>query len=59
MLYGIRSAFFVHQKLFVRQKKSTLARTIKTLEDAGALKYTIIVSATASDSPTLQFLAPY
>ena len=42
-----------------RSKKSTLARTIKTLEDAGALKYTIVVSATASDSPTLQFLAPY
>jgi F-type H+-transporting ATPase subunit alpha len=43
----------------IGQKKSTLARTIKTLEDAGALKYTIVVSATASDSPTLQFLAPY
>jgi F-type H+/Na+-transporting ATPase subunit alpha len=43
----------------IGQKKSTLARTIKTLEETGALKYTIIVSATASDSPTLQFLAPY
>ena len=43
----------------VGQKRSTVAQIVKTLEDAGALEYTTIVSATASDSAPLQFLAPY
>ncbi len=43
----------------VGQKRSTVAQIVKTLEDAGAMKYTTIVSATASDSAPLQFLAPY
>ena len=43
----------------VGQKRSTVAQIAKTLEEAGALKYTTIVSATASDSAPLQFLAPY
>ena len=43
----------------VGQKRSTVAQIVKTLEDAGAMEYTTIVSATASDSAPLQFLAPY
>ncbi|HSK39187.1 MAG TPA: F0F1 ATP synthase subunit alpha, partial [Arenibaculum sp.] len=41
------------------QKRSTVAQIVKTLEDAGALEYSIIVAATASDPAPLQFLAPY
>jgi len=43
----------------VGQKRSTVGQILKTLENAGALKYTIIVAATASDAAPLQFLAPY
>ena len=43
----------------IGQKRSTVAQIVKTLEDAGALEYTTIVSATASDPAPLQFLAPY
>ena len=43
----------------VGQKRSTVAQIVKTLEDAGAMEYTTILSATASDSAPLQFLAPY
>ena len=43
----------------IGQKRSTVAQIVKTLEDAGAMKYTTVVSATASDSAPLQFLAPY
>ena len=43
----------------IGQKRSTVAQIVKTLEDAGAMNYTTIVSATASDSAPLQFLAPY
>ena len=43
----------------IGQKRSTVAQIVKTLEDAGAMKYTTIVAATASDSAPLQFLAPY
>ena len=43
----------------VGQKRSTVAQITKTLEEAGALEYTTIVAATASDSAPLQFLAPY
>ncbi len=43
----------------VGQKQANIARVIKTLEDAGALPYTIIVSASAADSATNQYLAPY
>jgi F-type H+/Na+-transporting ATPase subunit alpha len=41
------------------QKRSTVAQIVKTLEDAGALEYSIVVAATASDPAPLQFLAPY
>ena len=43
----------------IGQKRSTVAQIVKTLQDAGAMEYTIIVSATASDPAPLQFLAPY
>ena len=43
----------------IGQKRSTVAQIVKTLEDAGAMKYTTVVAATASDSAPLQFLAPY
>jgi F-type H+-transporting ATPase subunit alpha len=43
----------------VGQKRSTVARIVKTLEDYGALEYSIVVSATASEPAPLQFLAPY
>ncbi|KAI8610319.1 P-loop containing nucleoside triphosphate hydrolase protein [Chytriomyces sp. MP71] len=43
----------------VGQKRSTVAQFVKTLEENDALKYSIIVAATASDSAPLQFLAPY
>ena len=43
----------------IGQKRSTVAQIVKTLEDAGALQYSIIVAATASDPAPMQFLAPY
>ena len=43
----------------IGQKGSTVANIAKTLEEAGALPYTIIVSATASDPAALQFFAPF
>ncbi|MEM6911138.1 MAG: F0F1 ATP synthase subunit alpha [Verrucomicrobiota bacterium] len=43
----------------IGQKRSNVARIIKTLEDAGAMDYTIVVSASASDSASNQYLAPY
>jgi len=43
----------------VGQKRSTVAQVMRTLEENGALEYTIIVSATASEAAPLQFLAPY
>ncbi len=43
----------------VGQKRSTVAQLVKKLEDEGALEYTIVVAATASDPAPMQFLAPY
>jgi F-type H+-transporting ATPase subunit alpha len=43
----------------IGQKRSTVAQVVKTLTDAGAMDYTIVVSATASEPAPLQFLAPY
>merc|ERR1711976_445176 len=43
----------------IGQKRSTVAQIVKRLADADAMKYTIIVSATASDAAPLQYLAPY
>ena len=52
------------EKLFcvyvaIGQKRSTVAQVVKTLEERGALEYTTIVSATASEPAPLQYLAPY
>jgi F-type H+-transporting ATPase subunit alpha len=43
----------------VGQKGSTVAGIVKTLEDAGAMKYTVVVAATASEPAPLQFYAPF
>ncbi|MFL2885331.1 MAG: F0F1 ATP synthase subunit alpha [Candidatus Pelagibacterales bacterium] len=43
----------------IGQKRSTVAQIVKTLEDAGAMSYTTVIAATASESAPLQFLAPY
>src|SRR5213594_1973255 len=43
----------------IGQKRSTVARVVKTLEDHGAMAYSTVVSATASDPASLQYLAPY
>ena len=43
----------------IGQKRSTVAQFVKTLEEYGALEYSIVVAATASDPAPLQFLAPY
>lgn len=43
----------------IGQKASTVARVVKTLEDHGAMKYSIVVAATAADSSPLQYIAPY
>ena len=42
----------------IGQKRSTVAQIVKTLEERGALEYTIVVAATASEPAPLQFLAP-
>lgn len=43
----------------VGQKRSTVAQIVKTLEDYGAMEYSIVVAATASEPAPLQFIAPY
>jgi F-type H+-transporting ATPase subunit alpha len=43
----------------IGQKRSSVAKFVKTLEDAGAMEYSIVVAATASEPAPLQFLAPY
>jgi F-type H+/Na+-transporting ATPase subunit alpha len=43
----------------IGQKRSTVAQVVKTLEDHGAMEYSIVVAATASDPSPMQYLAPY
>jgi F-type H+-transporting ATPase subunit alpha len=43
----------------IGQKRSTVAQIVKTLQDYGALEYSIVVAATASEPAPLQFIAPY
>jgi F-type H+-transporting ATPase subunit alpha len=43
----------------IGQKRSTVAQVVKTLQDHGAMSYTIVVSATASDPAPMQYLAPF
>merc|ERR1712157_460682 len=61
---GFNEADDAKKKLFciyvaVGQKRSTVAQIVKRLTDADAMKYSIVVSATASDAAPLQYLAPY
>jgi F-type H+-transporting ATPase subunit alpha len=61
---GINAAGDESKKLYciyvaIGQKRSTVAQIVKTLEDYGALEYSIVVSATASEPAPMQFLAPY
>ncbi len=43
----------------ISQKASSVAKVVHTLEKAGAMEYTVVVSSPASDSPSLQYIAPY
>jgi F-type H+-transporting ATPase subunit alpha len=43
----------------IGQKRSTVAQVVKTLEDAGAMDYTVVVVASASDPAPMQYIAPY
>jgi F-type H+-transporting ATPase subunit alpha len=43
----------------IGQKRSTVAQVVKTLEEHGAMEYTVIVAATASDPAPMQYIAPY
>jgi F-type H+-transporting ATPase subunit alpha len=61
---GINQGDDESQKLYciyvaIGQKRSSVARIVKTLEENGALDYTIVVAATASDPAPMQYLAPY
>ncbi|MGE0251207.1 MAG: F0F1 ATP synthase subunit alpha [Dongiaceae bacterium] len=61
---GVNSGKDEKKKLYciyvaIGQKRSSIAQFVKTLEEAGALEYSIIVAATASEPAPLQFLAPY
>ncbi|MBM3555335.1 MAG: F0F1 ATP synthase subunit alpha [Alphaproteobacteria bacterium] len=61
---GINAGTDESKKLYciyvaVGQKRSTVAQVVKTLEDNGAMPYSIVIAATASDPAPLQFLAPY
>merc|ERR1712020_205688 len=61
---GFNEADDAKKKLFciyvaIGQKRSTVAQIVKRLTDADAMKYCVVVSATASDAAPLQYLAPY
>merc|ERR1719289_220045 len=61
---GFNEADDAKKKLYciyvaIGQKRSTVAQLVKRLTDADAMKYTIVVSATASDAAPLQYLSPY
>src|SRR5438270_9171183 len=61
---GVNSGTDEAKKLYciyvaIGQKRSTVAQIVKTLQDYGALDYSIVVAATASEPAPLQFLAPY
>src|SRR5207245_3073349 len=43
----------------IGQKRSTVAQVVKTLADAGAMSYSIVMTASASEPATLQYIAPY
>ncbi len=54
---GFRPLYSVY--VAIGQKNANVARVVNTLQETGALQYTIVVSATASDSATSQYLAPF
>ena len=54
---GFRPVYSIY--VAIGQKNSNVARTITALEKAGALEYTIVVSAPAADNPANQYIAPY
>ncbi|MDB6178825.1 F0F1 ATP synthase subunit alpha [Paracoccus sp. Z330] len=54
---GMKSLYCVY--VAVGQKRSTVAQLVKKLEETGAMEYSIVVAATASDPAPMQFLAPY
>jgi F-type H+-transporting ATPase subunit alpha len=61
---GINQSKDESQKLYciyvaIGQKRSSVARIVKTLEENGAMEYSIVVAATASDPAPMQYLAPY
>jgi len=56
---GLDSAKLFCIYVAIGQKRSTVAQLVKRLTDADAMKYSIVVSATASDAAPLQYLAPY
>jgi F-type H+/Na+-transporting ATPase subunit alpha len=61
---GINAGSDESKKLYciyvaVGQKRSTVAQLVRTLEEQGAMEYSIVVAATASDPAPMQFLAPY
>src|SRR5688500_18030708 len=61
---GINAGTDESKKLYciyvaIGQKRSTVAQIVKALEDAGAMEYSVVVAATASEPAPLQFLAPY
>jgi F-type H+/Na+-transporting ATPase subunit alpha len=61
---GVNAGTDESQKLYciyvaIGQKRSTVAQFVRALEEQGALEYSIVVAATASDPAPLQFLAPY
>src|SRR4051794_1097355 len=61
---GINAGTDESKKLYciyvaVGQKRSTVAQIVKTLEDQGAMEYSVVVAATASEPAPLQFLAPF
>lgn len=59
-LYSLKEEDYVYCiYVSIGQKRSTLAQIVRTLKKHDAMRYTVIVAATASDSASLQFLAPY
>ena len=61
---GINASGDEKRKLYciyvaIGQKRSTVAQLVRTLEEQGAMEYSIVVAATASDPAPMQFLAPY
>ena len=61
---GVNAGGDEKQKLYciyvaIGQKRSTVAQLVRTLEENGAMEYSIVVAATASDPAPMQFLAPY